>query len=160
MNMRLSEGLNSALNQQVLIEYKNSLIYKQIESWCEDYQLKNLSKYFHAQSLQEKDHADKFSGYINDRTGGKVDIETVDVPNLSISDISDIGELSLNIEISTTESIESLYDLALSEKSYIDLGFLQNMLNEQIEEEDWANKLALNLRMVKDIVLFDATFEG
>jgi ferritin len=157
--LKLSESLNDALNQQVLIEYKNSLIYKQVESWCEDNQLKNLSKYFNAQSLQEKSHADKFASYINDRTGGKVTIEDIDVPSLSIGNITDIGELSLQTEISTTESIESLYDLALSEKSYIDLPFFSDMLQEQVEEEDWANRLALNLKMVKDIVLFDATFE-
>ena len=157
--MKLSENLNSALNQQILIEYKNSLIYKQVESWCEDNQLKNLSEYFHKQSLQEKDHADKFASHINDRTDGKVTMGDVEIPELSINDITDIGNLSLQTEISTTDSIEALYDLALSEKSYIDLGFLQDMLNEQVEEEDWANKLAMNLKMVKDIVLFDATFE-
>jgi ferritin len=158
--LKLSENLNSALNQQILIEYKNSLIYKQIESWCEDNQLKNLSKYFKDQSLQEKSHADKFASYINDRTNGKVTLDQdVDAPNLSINNIDEIGQLALETEISTTESIEELFDLALSEKSYIDLGFLQEMLSEQVEEEDWANRLAMNLKMTKDIVLFDATFE-
>jgi ferritin len=156
--MKLSQNLNDAINQQILMEYRNSLLYKAVESLCEDFQLKNLSEYFHKQSLQEKEHGDKFASYINDRTGGKVDLGDVEYPNPNLIDIYQIGEFSLETEIVTTDSIESLYDLALSEKSYIDLGFLQDMLNEQVEEEDWANKLALNLKMCKDIVLFDATF--
>ncbi len=156
--MKLSQNLNEALNQQVLHEYKNMLIYKQVESFFEDFQLKNLSEYFRKQSQEEKGHGDKFVQYINDRTGGKVQLSDVEFPNISLSDFSSVGDVYVSAEEATTESIESLYDLALNEKSYIDLGFLEEMLNEQVQEEDTAQEFSLKIKSVKDIVLFDATF--
>lgn len=157
--MKLSETLNSSLNQQILHELRNQNIYSQIESFFEDLQLKNLAKYFRNQSLQEKSHADKFIQYINSRTGGKVTLSQVDSPSLSLNSIEDVANAIVLTEEGTTESIEALMDLVLEEKSYIDIGFIESMLNEQVEEEDSVNKLALNLKMCKDIVLFDHMFE-
>lgn len=157
--MKLSQTLNSSLNQQILHELRNQNIYSQIESFFEDLQLKNLAKYFRNQSLQEKSHADKFIQYINSRTGGKVTLSQVDSPSLSLNSIEDVANAIVLTEEGTTESIEALMDLVLEEKSYIDIGFIESMLNEQVEEEDSVNKLALNLKMCKDIVLFDHMFE-
>jgi ferritin len=157
--MRFSESLCEAFNQQILKEIGNSVKYMQIESYFEDLQLSNIAKYFRKQSDDEKQHANKFMNHINERTGGKVILGEIISPTLDINSLSDVAEIYVKAEEQTTDSIEGLYDLALTEKSYIDLGFLTEMLNEQIEEEDSASKLALNLEMVKDIVLFDATFE-
>jgi ferritin len=157
--MRFSESLCEAFNQQILKEIGNSVKYMQIESYFEDLQLSNIAKYFRKQSDDEKQHANKFMNHINERTGGKVVLGEIISPTLDIKSLFDVAEIYVKAEEQTTDSIEGLYDLALTEKSYIDLGFLIEMLNEQIEEEDSASKLALNLEMVKDIVLFDATFE-
>lgn len=157
--MKLSQTLNSSLNQQILHELRNANIYSQIESYFEDLQLKNLALYFRNQSLQEKSHADKFIQYINSRTGGKVAIGEVNSPSLSLNSVEDVADAIILTEENTTESIEALMDLVLEGKSYIDMGFIESMLNEQCEEEDWANELGLKLKMCKDIVLFDNTFE-
>jgi ferritin len=158
--MKLSENLNSALNQQILIELGNQTKYMQVASYFEDLQLKKLAGYFLKQADGEKEHALLFMGHINDRNGGKVTLGEIQDPNLNLSDPVSVGETYLAIEQQTTESIEALYDLALGEKSYIDLPFLSTLLQEQIEEEDISQQFALNIRMVKDIVLFDSTFGG
>jgi ferritin len=158
--MKLSQNLNDVLNQQVLIEYGNELKYAQIQSYFEDLQLKKLSEYFKKQAIGENDHAQLFMQHINDRTGGKVALGEIDAPQVEFTSVSEIGDFYIKTEESTTESIELLYDLAFFEKSYIDLPFLAKMLDEQCEEEDAAQKLSLNLKMTKDIVLFDQTFEG
>lgn len=157
--MKLSESLNAALNQQILHELKNQNIYLQLASYFEDLQLKNLANYFKKQSEDEYGHAKKFIQYINDRTGGKVTIGEVDSPNLTVSSIEDVGNIYITTEESTTESIEAIMELVLDEKSYIDMGFIQEMLDEQVSEEDEANEFALKLKIVKDLVLFDAIFE-
>ena len=158
--MRLSESLCDAYNQQIIHEMGNSLKYMQVASYFEDLQLPNLADYFKKQSDDEKQHANKFMNHINERIGGKVSIGSVDVPKIELSDLSSVGDFYVSTEEETTKSIEGLYDVALLEKSYIDLGFLTDMLDEQIEEEDSASKLSLNLKMVKDIVTFDKTFKG
>ena len=158
--MRLSQNLNDALNQQIMHEYHNMLVYKQIESYFEELQLKKLSSYFSKQAQHEKEHGDMFLKHINDRTGGKVSLGEVDAPIIGLSSIELIAEAYISIEEGTTESIEEIYGMALDEKSFMDLPFLSNMLSEQIEEEDSAQSFALKIKAVKDIVLFDATFEG
>jgi ferritin len=161
--MKLLDSLNNAFNEQITHEYRNQLIYTQLESIFEDFQLKNIAKYFHEQSLHEKSHGDKIVGYLNDRTGGKVNIREIDspiIPFYTIDTLANIGDLYISTEESTTESLESIYDFALGNKSYIDLPLLSDMLQEQVEEEDSANEFALNIKMTKDLVLFDKSFSG
>jgi ferritin len=157
--MKLSNELNGALNEQINIEYHNSLIYAQIASYFEDLQLKKIAEYFRNQSQDEKSHADKFIAHINDRTGGSVSIAETPAPiSTQGMDISRIAELYISTEESTTESIESLYELANEEKSFIDLPFLLDMVREQVEEEDSAQEFALKATKVCDLVLWDSSF--
>lgn len=129
-----------------------------MNSYFENLQLKKLAKYFYDRSLEEKSHADKFMQYINDRTGGSVSIGEVDEPKLILTDPSSVGDAYVRTEEDTTASIEAIFDLMLEEKSYIDLGFLQSMLSEQVSEEDEAQEFSMKIKNVKDLVLFDATF--
>ena len=158
--MKLSQNLNDAICQQIIIELGNQNKYMQIQSLFEDMQLKNLAKFFKEQSAGENGHANLFMDHLNDRNGGKVTIGEVNAPMINFSDINSIADFYVLTEQQTTESIESLYNLAFEEGSYIDLDFLQSMLKEQVEEEDTSQRIATNLKMTKDLVLFDATFEG
>lgn len=157
--MKLSEQLNSLLNQQVLHEFKNSQIYYQIQSYFENMQLKNIANYFGEQAKHEEEHARMFLKHINDRTGGNVKLENIPFDGIDLNSIEDIADMYVLTEEQTTERIEEIYYIANSTRSYIDLSFILKMLNEQVEEEDSANEFALKIKMVKDIVLFDATFE-
>lgn len=158
--MKLSQTLNDAICQQILIELQNQNKYMQIQSYFEDMQLKNLADFFKTQSSGENEHANLFMNHLNDRNGGKVTLDDIDKPKTEFASISDVADFYVLTEQQTTESIESLYDLAFTEKSYIDLPFLSKMLDEQVEEEDTSQRFALNIKTVKDIVLFDATFKG
>jgi ferritin len=157
--VKLSENLNDALNQQIMIELGNQNKYMQIQSLFEDMQLNNLAKFFKEQSAGENGHANLFMDYVNDRTGGKVKIEEVNAPIIEFTDINSIADFYVLTEQQTTESSESLYNLALEEKSYMDLGFLGKMLDEQVEEEDTSTAFATKIKAVKDVVLFDAMWE-
>lgn len=157
--MNLSTQLNDALNMQVIHELKNVLIYLQIASYFESLQLKKISSYFMKHADEEKSHADKFIAHINDRTGGNLVLSEVPFnSNPENFDINTVIELYVSTEEQTTESIESIYDVALDEKSFIDLPFILEMLKEQVEEEDIAQEFARKARNVHDLVLWDATF--
>jgi len=158
--MKLSKNLNDLLNLQVTHEFRNMLIYKQIEAHFESLELKNIAKYFGEQAQHEKEHGDKFLQHINDRIGGIVQVSGVDFPQMQLSEIDAIADTYVSVEEETTASIEKIYQMALQENSFIDLPFLLNMLNEQVEEEDSANYFSVRIRNVRDLVLFDATFGG
>lgn len=117
--MKLLSSLNDALNEQIMHEYRNQLIYTQLESVFEDFELKNIAKYFREQSLHEKSHGDKIVEHLNNRTGGKVNIGEIDSPPIlyySIDSLTSIGDLYVSIEERTTESLESIFDFALENK--------------------------------------------
>lgn len=155
--MKLSNELNESMNEQILHEYHNALVYAQIQSYFEDLQLKKIAEYFKKQSIQETEHAQNFIQYLNDRTGGKVSIREVYSPNLDLSSVESVGQIYISTEEGTSESIESIYELASDTKSFIDLPFLLEMLKEQVEEEISSVEFALKLKNTKDLVLFDAS---
>lgn len=156
--MILSSDLNDALNEQVIREYQNMLIYKKIESYLQELELNNIAKVFHKQAEEENEHAKEFIDYINNRVGGKVVLGEIPSPEtVSITSENSIGDIYLQLEQDTTESIESIYELAVSLKSYMDLPYLLHMLENQVIEEDEALNFSKRFKMVKDLVLFDAT---
>ena len=155
--MKLSPELNETLNQQILQEYHNSLIYAQIQSYFESLQLKKIAEYFKKQSVHEAEHAQKFIQHINDRTGGKVSIGEVNAPSLMLASVDSVGDAYVLTEEETTESIEAIYELASDTKSFIDFPFILDMLNEQVFEENEACEFCMKIKNTKDLVLFDAT---
>jgi ferritin len=158
--MNLSQSLNEAFNEQIIKEYSNVLAYAQLQSYFENLMLTKIAKFFGDRSNEEKTHADKFMAHINARTGGKVILGEVPAPpNVQFMDIPAIGALYAQRERDTTVSIESIYDLASEEKSYIDLPFLLDMVGEQVQEEDESREFEVKAKTVKDYVLWDATFE-
>lgn len=158
--MYLSNDLNSAINFQIAHELRNQNTYLQIASYLEDCELKNLASYFKKQADGEYDHAQLFISHLNNRIGGKVTIPYIEKPLVLLDTPEEIGKLYLEVEQKTTESIEDIMDLVMEMKSYIDMPFILKMLDEQVEEEDSAMHLFILLNKVKDLVLFDATFEG
>lgn len=158
--MKLSQEINDAINVQIQHEFLNMLKYKVIESYFQDMRLINLANRFKAQSNEEYEHASKFIDYLNKRIGGKVSIEEIPKPNLTINSVQDVANIYLETEQGTTESIESIYSLICEENSEMDRGFISEMLNIQVTEEDEADEFMKKVALVKDIVLFDATYEG
>jgi len=152
--VKLSENLNSALNEQVTHEMRNVSIYRQIQSYFEGLQLKHIGNYFKEQADHEFEHANMIIEHINSRIGGIVTIQEISEP-IIYSSVDEIAISYVSVEEMTTNSLESLYGLALLEKSYIDIDFLSEMLKEQVEEENSAITFATKLKTVSDLVLFD-----
>jgi ferritin len=156
--MKLSERLNEVINQQIIHELKNANTYLQIASYFENVQLKNIAKFFYGEAKGEFKHANLFIKHLNERTGGEVYILDVPKPEIDLSSFTGVADSYIKTEEKTTILIENIYRIAFQEGSFIDLPFISELLAEQIEEENLANEFALRLKMVKDIVLFDATF--
>jgi len=156
--MKMTQELSEALNAQAAHEYKNMFAYKQIESYFEDKQLINLAEYFRKQSDHEREHGDMIVAYLHSRTGGSVKVEEIEDSSLEIIAPEQAGDLFVRLEELTTVSLEAIYGLILGEKSYVDLGFVQKMLVEQVEEEDIASQFAMQIKETKDIYVFNAVF--
>lgn len=158
--MKISENLNALFNRQMAHELSNKMKYIQIYSYFEDMQLKNLSKKFFEQHLEETKHFDMLVQYLNDRYGGKVKIEEIPAADLSLNSLQDVANAYLETELLTTDMIQEMVEVMEQEKSYIDRKFLDEFLALQLNELDEADEFMKKVALVKDILLFDATLGG
>ncbi len=157
---KLSPEINEILNFQISHEMQNILKYKLIASFYEDKQLKNIASKFHIQAEEEFSHFNKIIDYINTRLGGKyIPIEII-TPIATFNSFEETGEYYLDVEVKTTESLEKIAEVIYDTNSFMDYDFINEMLKIQITEEDEADEFLCQIKLVRDIVLFDKSMEG
>lgn len=157
--MKISESLNEIICLQCKHELLNMIKYKTIASYFENLRLKNLAKKFYKQSDEEYGHYSQMVEYLNIRLGGKYKPVELDIPEINLNSITEAAELYLSTEIETTKSLQGIAEFIYSENLYLDVDFIQKFLTIQIAEEDEADEFMKKSSLVKDLVLFDATFE-
>lgn len=155
----LSQSMQNALNNQVLMEAQSSQAYLAMASWAEIQPgLKGVTAFFFRHSEEERIHMLKLIHYINER-GGFAVIPALEQPVLTFVSLKKAFEQLFQHEVKVSESINDLVDLSLKEKDYATLNFLQWYVNEQIEEERLARECNDKLELVGDdksgLYLFD-----
>lgn len=147
MNAMISHELNDAINAQIGREFGASMQYLQIASYFEGMALERAAKLFFTQAEEERDHAMKFLKYVLD-AGGEVHIPHIEAPKSHFSSAEEAVGAALKWEMEVTDYINSLMDIAMSQKDYLGRQFLDWFVNEQLEEVSKMDKL---LRVVKGV---------
>jgi bacterioferritin B len=143
--MLISKKMTAAINKQIGNEFGASLQYVSIGAHFGSESLPELSKFFHTQANEERDHALKFVHYLVD-AGSGVSIPAVPAPRSGFGSAEEAVHLSLEWELTVTKQINALVDLARSEKDHTTAAFLQWFVTEQLEEVSTMEGL---LRMVR-----------
>lgn len=131
--MLLKQSVVDAINRQVIEEFTASLQYIAIALYFDSETLSELSKFFHAQAMEEHGHAMKLLQYINDAGGVTIVPATKEVKN-HFETAAEVVQLALNQELKVTEQINTLVDLAVKENDHLTRHFLQWFVAEQLEE--------------------------
>ena len=131
--MIIPQQINDAINAQIGIEFAASLQYDAIGAHFDYLSLPHLSKFFYKQSSEERTHAHRFMKFILD-AGSRVVIPAIEAPVSEFKFAKDAIKLSLDQEISVTESINAIYDLSLKANDHITSTFLHWFIREQVEE--------------------------
>jgi ferritin len=155
----ITKKMEAALNEQVRIEAESSQVYLAMASWAEVQPgINNITAFFYRHSDEERQHMLKLIHFINDR-GGHARVPTLEAPTHIFPSIKHAFNELLNHELSVSESINRLLDIAHSEKDYATHNFLQWYVAEQIEEEALARNLNDKLELIGDdrsgLYLFD-----
>lgn len=136
MSTELSDDMYEILNTQYNHEIRNCLIYMTLSSFAEFKSYMGFAKYFAQNAADELKHAMEFHSYIIERfkkpTINKADMELEDVEP---EDIYDCILLSIDVEQTTTENIQNIYEYAEEQEDKLTMLSIQDMLTEQIEEE-------------------------
>lgn len=132
---RISDEMEQALNQQMMVEAEQAQVYLALGSWAENNGFDGLSDFLYKHSVEERNHMFKFLAYINQR-GGEARITAIPAPQDDPADVQQCIERIWQHELENSKKIYALTDQALSEKDWPTFNFMQYFVKEQIEEEN------------------------
>jgi len=150
-----SEDAESAINEQINIEYNVSYVYHAMYAYFDrdNIAFKGLAKFFKESSEEERGHAEKLMEYQNTR-GGKVKLHSIVKP-LSEFDNEEKGdalyamELALSLEKLVNEKLLNLHAIAEKVNDVHLADFIESeFLGEQVEAIKMISEYVSQLRRV------------
>jgi ferritin len=143
----ISKKMAEALNAQINKELYSSYLYLSMAAYCRSEGLGGFAKWLGIQSSEERGHAMKIFGYLEDQ-GAKIQLAAIAAPATDFGSARRVFEETLAHEQFITASIHALVDLAIKEKDYATQGMLQWFVSEQVEEESVAADIVAKLKMI------------
>ena len=151
----LSEKLLKEFNDQMKYEFASANYYLAMAGYCLDQDLDGFANFFKVQADEERFHAMKFFNFIND-AGSRLQIQGFEDPKNEFSSLEEVFSFALNHEKFVTSRINLLMDIAVQEKNYACVSFLNWFIDEQVEEESMFNALLNKVKRIgsNDAALF------
>ena len=103
---KLPSEIASMLNDRIKDEYGHQFFYRQVANFCENVGFMNAAKYFHAEAIEEAEHAAMLQKYLTD-WNVQPDIPSVDAP-IKVSDLVDALEKAYEKEYELYEKYEEI----------------------------------------------------
>lgn len=143
LNKKIEKKINEQINEELFSAY----LYLAMSAYCEDINLPGFANWMTVQFEEEQFHAMKFINYINER-GGRVELEALEKPQVEWKNMIDVFEATLKHERHITSKINEIVDLAIEERDHATVSFLNWYVDEQVEEEDTAEGILDQLKMI------------
>lgn len=143
LNKKIEKKINEQINEELFSAY----LYLAMSAYCEDINLPGFANWMSVQFEEEQFHAMKFINYINER-GGRVELEALEKPQVEWDNMIDVFEATLKHERHITSKINEIVDLAIEERDHATVSFLNWYVDEQVEEEDTAEGILDQLKMI------------
>lgn len=145
MNKKVEEALNAQINAEMWSAY----LYLSMAAYCHSIGQPGMASWFEVQFKEEQDHAKILFNYVNSRNG-RVELRPIDAVPLEWNGILDVFESTLAHEQKVTSLINGLYALTHEQNDFATQSMLKWFIDEQIEEEDTAQTIIDNIKMIKD----------
>ena len=142
----LNKKIEDAINAQINAEMWSAYLYLSMSAWCAKNGRPGMANWFEIQFREEQDHARIFFNYVLQR-GGEVKLQPI--PQEWKSPL-DVFESTLAHEQKVTALINNLFALTTAENDYASQSMLKWFIDEQVEEEENAQNMIDNLRMIGD----------
>ena len=145
----LNSKIEAAINAQINAEMWSAYLYLSMSAWSAKEGQPGMANWFEIQFREEQDHARIFFNYVLQR-GGKVTLAPIDAVPTEWKSALDVFESTLAHEQKVTSLINDIFALTLSENDYATQSMLKWFIDEQVEEEENAQTLIDQLRMIGD----------
>jgi ferritin len=142
MNKRVVEAINRQINSELAASYS----YLAMSTWCERQKLTGAARWLRLQSREEYLHAMKLLDFLLARDC-PVELRAIDAPKTAFKSLQDVFEQGLEQEEEVSRQIDSLYEIAFTEKVFAAVAELQWFLTEQVEEEKVTREIVTKLKM-------------
>lgn len=128
------------LVEQMANELYNKMLYEEFASFYAEHGLVHLEKYFHSRAEEEEEHYQWIKKFLTDSdyTYSHPEVDKI-IENYK--DLKEPFQISMDVEVTTTEDIYAIYDRAVEEKDWITVQWLMsddstygNLIKEQAEE--------------------------
>lgn len=128
------------IQRQMNHEWSAAHAYTALAAWCAERDLKGFAQFFHKQSGEEREHAQKFMDHLLDR-GAMPELLAIPAPKTKFKSVLEAAQFAREMEQANTTGIHRAYEAALADKDYPAQVALQWFISEQVEEEAWADEL-------------------
>ncbi len=145
----LSKKIEEALNAQINAEMWSAYLYLSMAAYCHAEGKSGMGNWFEVQFQEEQDHAKILFNYVIQRNG-KVTLAPIDAVPTEWKSLIDVFESTLAHEQKVTSLINNLVALTNEENDYATQSMLKWFIDEQVEEEESAQTIIDNLRMIQD----------
>ena len=136
MNNKIAELLNDQINKELYSAY----LYLDIANYYDELDLDGYANYYMIQAQEERDHALLIMKYMQ-INGLKVTLKAIDQPDKTFDSVLAPLEIAAEHERYVTDLINNIYHEAQLDKDYRAMKFLDWFVDEQMEEEDNADKM-------------------
>jgi ferritin len=143
----MSAKMTEALNQQINEEYYSNYIYLAMAAYLEDQDLEGMAHWMRMQAQEEYLHGMKIFDYMIER-GARIELKPVAAPPKEWESPLAAFEGALEHEKYMTVNINTLADLAISERDHATNNILQWYVTEQVEEEAGVDSIVKKLKMM------------
>lgn len=149
----ITEKLQKAINDQITAELWSSNLYLQMSFYMEKEGWDGAAHWLAKQSEEEREHATDMAHYLIKR-GGEAQVSMVDVVPEGWGSFLEVFEHVYKHECHVSELIDSLVDIASSEKDKATQDFLWGYVREQVEEEATAASIVDKIKKAGNTGLF------
>lgn len=133
---KVIEELSRQFNQELAAAHS----YLALSVWCDVRNFKGFGKYFVAQTVEERGHAERIIKHLTDR-GVTAEVVAVPAPKQEFKTLLEVAQHAQSLEHANTQGINAVYEAALAAKDYPAQVLMHWFINEQVEEEDWATEM-------------------
>ncbi len=143
----LNEKMEFAFNEQINKEFYSEFLYLAMKAKFAEMNLQGFVNWLDVQVQEERAHAFGMYDYVIER-GGKIELMTIDKPEIKGTTPVQIFEHILEHEQYVTSRINYLLDVAEEVKDRAATSFLDWYLKEQVEEESSVGKVLATLKLI------------
>ena len=144
----LNKKIEEALNAQINAELWSAYLYLSMAAYAHANGNPGMGNWFEVQFQEEQDHAKIMFNYIIQR-GGRVELKPIDAVPTTWESTLAVFEATLAHEQKVTSLINNLFALTTSENDYATQSMLKWFIDEQVEEEENAQNIIDNLKMIQ-----------